>query len=1185
MPPVVVALIPIVAAVAVVFVKSAIVKALILIAAFVATTLLTKRKPKGNRINQGAELSTKINPSLPRTICIGDTAIGPSCHFSFTYTDDPDKPNRYLMRVLQISDQPINSLIAVYNGKQILTFAGDVTTGWFACNQHKTKDGAPAFWMRVYKGVHSGAVADSTLISNSGGQWTSAHKGTGLAYAIVKYDYDPDAFPGGEPELIFAVQGAKVYDDRFDSTKTGGSGTQRLDTPTTWVYNANTAVNIAQYLRGFKINGKRIIGVGADEADLYTPMLFSAFNTCDQTVNIDGGTEKRYSCGMNLSTDETAEDHLTDLALAMDGKVFDRGGMITLWPGAVRTPVMNVTMQDIDWSAEKSWQPKAGLSNLINCVQGNFVDKVNYYQERDLPIRINSTWENNDGGQRFSTFVSLRAVRSWSMGQRITKRIHDASRFNGVAAFVGGIWLIQMEQGDWFTLTVPRWNGVTNMYFEVREITLTADMRVAIIAEQVSTTLDSWAPASDEFARDDTYWNDSGYGLPIPTFTTEPYTYLHPGSGVQQFGITFILLTPSGQSGTYVQWVEVQYAKVGDTANPIAAGVIFLDVPRLTVLGLEPDQDYVFRARCSDGIRFGEWSAWPAPSGGTDIPPPDTTIIDSLTELGKLVEDHVITKYSEKIKLKSRDIELYVDYVTATIRANLVALPYTELTAAKAAWNALLSTYTPRWDNIGETTIIYAPLFPDNNFPLGWTIPNNLTTGVDGSYTTLTDNSNSQTRNIQRGVATSGVKTYSGGIVVKKDAVGKTTRNPVLQLAATGGTVKTATMAFDTSTGEFAFNASTVDADVIDMGDAWYVYLTITTNSNNSTITFSIYPAGSTNLSLTTSASPTGTISAKLPTFALGDASKLGGQMLLAREADYQRLINQLRSDISERDNAWNVPGSGHQIGNNLNLTPVVAAGSTFTYTGTITYTASTTSATINVAAGQAKTGNVTIAYNAMSKVVSGSASTTVQYYLWIVDPLYTGGTKTLFASTVFDDTVSDNGNIYIGYVTIVFPASGTSNGTGGLGGGVYCVESSQSVYTNRGWIPAKEVEVGDMIRVLTDDGKGLTWHPCTANNPSLENSYRLKGTETDVEVIVSEGTPLTPEGGGVVYPVDAQGACLPFVEGKDDNDRLWYETVDAEPVGARPVRLISCGGKVLVAGSRRYAGIATHNVFKESVN
>jgi hypothetical protein len=1179
MPPVVVALIPIVAAVAVIFVKSAIVKALILIAAFVATTLLTKRKPKGNRINQGAELSTKINPSLPRTICIGQTAIGPSCHFAFTYTDNADKPNRYLMRVLQISDQPINSLLAIYDGKQVLTFTGDVTTGWFACNAHKNKDGAACMWMRVYKGVHSGAVADATLVSNSGGQWTSSHKGTGICYAIVKYDYDADAFPNGEPELVFAVQGAKVYDDRFDSTKTGGSGTQRVDTPTTWAYTPNTAVNIAQYLRGFKINGKRIMGVGAEEADLYTPMLFSAFNTCDQTVNVTGGTEKRYYCGMNLASDETAEDHLTDLALAMDGKVFDRGGAITLWPGAVRTPVMNISEQDIDWSAEKSWQPHAGLNNLINSVQGNFVDPVNFYQERDLPVRTNSTWETDDGGQRFSTFVSLRAVRSWAMGQRITKRIHDASRFNGVAAFTGGIWLIQMEQGDWFTLTHSRWD-MTAKYFEVREITLTSDMRVAIVAEEVSTTLDSWAPASDEFARTDTYWNGGGYDLPIPTFSLEPYNYLHPGSGVQQFGITFILITPSGQSGTFVQWVEVQYAKVGETANPIIAGNVTLDLPRLTVLGLEPDADYLFRARCCDGIRFGEWSAWPVPGGATPTDPPDTTIVDDLSALAGIASDDIITKLGEKLKLKVRALKLYTKYATATARADVRGVPYTTVTAAKANWEALLASYNPAWDKENEDTYLYLTAqFPDKLFPTGWTVNNSLATAAEGGYTRLTDNG-ATARYISRNFANSGAKTYSAGIIVKKDAVGKATRNPILRLTTTSGTAKTATLAFDTSTGEMAKDANAIAGEVIDMGTDWYVYLTMTDPSGNNTVEFQIYPAGSTNLGLTVVNGTTGNIAARVPALAEGDWKTLGGYMMVARESNYQLLLDKLDQAISTRDNAWEDASTGVQIGGTPNLPPVIAVGTSFVFTGTITYSATPTSATISVTAGNAVSGNTVIPYSAMSKVVTGTANTTVQYYLYIHDPLYAGGAQTLQASTVFDNTADDDGSIYIGFVTVVFPAigGGTSSGGGGSAAGSYCVEASMKVYTARGWIPAGEVEPGDYVRVLTSGGKDLTWVPVDANNHAMQQCYKLAGTESDIEVTISETTPLQLEDGTLIYPEVVDGKCLPFVEGKEGADRLWYETVRAEALGLRPVCLIECNNGVYVAGKREYAGIATHN-------
>lgn len=579
------------------------------IATVVATIgiALFSRKKNQNNLNQGSELSTKIDPSMPRQILTGEQGTGGSCHFVYTTTNDNRKPNRFLYRVIQLSDQPCAELVGVFEGKNHVTFAGNVTTGWRASNQYRNKNGDPCMWMRVYLGSYT-AVADSTLVSETSGVWTNNHKGTGLCYAIIKLDSDPDAFPNGEPDFIWVLQGAKVYDDRFDSTVPGGSGTQRLALPNTWEYTDTASVICAQFLRGFYINGVRIMGVGAEERDLSTAMLFSAHNTCEQEITINSGTEKRYAVGLLINASDSATSVLEDFQLAMDGSIYDRGGYITILPGATRSPVLALNDQDIDWTAEKSWQPRASLDSMVNCVTGNFIDASALYQEADLPVLKNPQWELDDGGERFSEFYSFRAVTSRTQGQRITKRVHEASRFSGTCSFIGGIWLIELEQGDWYTLTSNRWN-FSNKYFEVHDITITKDLRVMLVGREVSPTSDIWDHSVDEVPRTDTQWVSPYYELPVPILNISTQAIQDVATGIQTFNMVVGLDTPANY-GAFVHFVDVQVVPLADIANPKAAGSFTPDEGSITIRGLQPSVTYAVRGRTSDGIRGGPWTTW-----------------------------------------------------------------------------------------------------------------------------------------------------------------------------------------------------------------------------------------------------------------------------------------------------------------------------------------------------------------------------------------------------------------------------------------------------------------------------------------------------------------------------------------------------------------------------------------------
>lgn len=702
MPPVAAALIAIGAQIAVTLVTSLIVKALIIIAATIAITLLTKKSTKGNKLNQGVELQTKLDPAMTRQVLTGLTATGGSCHFVHTRTDTAKKPNRYLYRVIQLSDQPCDSLVRVMEGKAQLAFSGDLTTGWRSCTTHVTKTGAACMWMRVYLGDFA-PTADATLISETSSLWTSAHKGTGLCYAIVKYDYDPDAFTNGEPELTWVLQGAHCYDDRKDSTVTGGSGSHRLATYSTWEYTETASVITCQFLRGFRINNKLVVGVGVDARDMTTAMIFSAHNTCEQAVTLAaGGTEIRYAAGLVINANTAASDTLLDLQSAMDGHIFDRGGYVTILPGANRTPIMNLAEQDIVWTAEKSWQPKASLQQMLNYVHGNFIDRDNNFQEKDLPIFANSSWETDDGGQRFEQFFSFRGVNKWTQGSRILKRLHLASRYSGTCAFVGPLWLLEMEQGDWFTLTASRW-GMVSKYFEIQEFTITNDMRCALICREVNPASDTWG-TSDEVARTDTYWNSPSYDLPVPAISTTPFSYYSAASGVQGFGVTVNLTDTTSTIGGFVKWIDIEYALTASLATTYPAGSFTIEQGRQNVVDLQPGVSYSFRARTSDGSRGGTWSSWVVgvtPAADTTI---KTNLDAAMASLVAIADDNVITMQEKFETLIPQAAYFENQYQQLIIRAAAVGLSYSAATTARTNWLNALAALSPAWNDITTNT-------------------------------------------------------------------------------------------------------------------------------------------------------------------------------------------------------------------------------------------------------------------------------------------------------------------------------------------------------------------------------------------------------------------------------------------------------------------------------------------------
>jgi hypothetical protein len=615
MPPAVVAIGAIVATAAIqTFVTSVVLAAILTIAVNVAAYLLTRRPQGRTSSAAGQELRLKLDPTMPRQLCLGEAATGGSSVWAFTYgydeRSDQEIHNVYLVRVIALCDLPVQG-IEVWSGKTKLVFDVDPTTAWAKCNNLFLRDsGGRLMWIRLYKGSDP-AVADPNVMAWSGGQWTSAHKGTNMAYACVRYEFDNEgnAFPSGEPQLTFVLKGVKCYDDRKDGTKPGRSGSHRLDNPNSWEHTSNIAVLAAQSLRGFYSRGVLLFGAEADEEDLSDSMLISAYNTCDQLVAVGSGTQARYSGGMMVTSGEALANYLVELQTAFDGRIIDRGGAITLLPGAARTPVFDLTDEDVIWVANASWQPKSTLNELYNHVAGVFVDKESLFQEKGYPPLRNATWEQDDGGERFTYNVSFSAVNDWARVQRITKRIHLSSRYQGTIAFVLPLWGLEMEQGDWFTFVSEKWDFDLK-YFECMNCDITSDGQIIVVGRETHPDIDGWDHVVDEVPRTDTYWNPPVVSFPVPTLESViPFRDVNPANGTEVFGveIIFYAVSVSSLAGS----IQFQLAFTSDLANPwFAAEHPPVDDSRVKILGLLPNTSYSIRARSADGQAHSAWTDW-----------------------------------------------------------------------------------------------------------------------------------------------------------------------------------------------------------------------------------------------------------------------------------------------------------------------------------------------------------------------------------------------------------------------------------------------------------------------------------------------------------------------------------------------------------------------------------------------
>ena len=191
----------------------------------------------------------------------------------FAATSAPE--NYTLDLVIALAPHPVQAIGDIYfNDEPLgdLDADGTVTTGRFANRAHITK----------YLGTQT--AADPGLLARHPSKWTARHVGFGVAYIVVRLDFDRDVFPTGIPNVKAVVKGALVEDPR-----TG----QRA-------YTTNWALVCRDYLKRPAIEG----GLAAEPDEIDDEADIAAANICDERVDMApytaSATAARW-CGCSLT--------------------------------------------------------------------------------------------------------------------------------------------------------------------------------------------------------------------------------------------------------------------------------------------------------------------------------------------------------------------------------------------------------------------------------------------------------------------------------------------------------------------------------------------------------------------------------------------------------------------------------------------------------------------------------------------------------------------------------------------------------------------------------------------------------------------------------------------------------------------------------------------------------------------
>ncbi len=332
----------------------------------------------------------------------------------------------YYYMVITLAGHVCEEIEAVYfNDEEITTDVDGYATGKFAGH------------VRIVKSLGDEVGQPfPDLVTETGGEWSDAHRQTGHCKIAVVLYADNDLFPAGLPNITAIVKGKNdIYDPRDNSTG----------------YSDNPALCIANYLTD------SVRGVGAVWADAINETeLIAAANVCDETVTLaDTTTEKRYTCNGSITVAEKPVDILPKLASAMAGYVTKIGATWNIHAGAYDTPTVTLTQTDL--AGAIGWQSLVSRRESCNGVKGIYVEPGNLWQPGDFPAVVSDTAVAEDGGESIWHDLRLEMTDSGTMAQRIAKIDLLRTRQPLTVSFPGKLSAFRAQPGKTVFLTIEKY--------------------------------------------------------------------------------------------------------------------------------------------------------------------------------------------------------------------------------------------------------------------------------------------------------------------------------------------------------------------------------------------------------------------------------------------------------------------------------------------------------------------------------------------------------------------------------------------------------------------------------------------------------------------------------------------------------------------------------------------------------
>ena len=235
-------------------------------------------------------LVNKISANSAIPIVYGTRKVGGN----IVFLESSGATNEFLFMAIVLSEGEIDDITKIFINDNEVTWSGDLadntqrTVASSDANFFKAPDADSSAESLITCEPHFGSdgqTASSLLSSLS--SWTANHKLGGLAYIAFKFKWNANAF-GSIPNITAIIKGKKIYNPNLDGSITGGSGSHRADTSSTWEYSDNPVYQLLDYMRNTRFG----VGITNSYFDTNFADWQIAGDVCDANITPFSGASQ-----------------------------------------------------------------------------------------------------------------------------------------------------------------------------------------------------------------------------------------------------------------------------------------------------------------------------------------------------------------------------------------------------------------------------------------------------------------------------------------------------------------------------------------------------------------------------------------------------------------------------------------------------------------------------------------------------------------------------------------------------------------------------------------------------------------------------------------------------------------------------------------------------------------------------